>query len=71
MWAIWVGVVLTYSNLFVLTPNRLPVRFPIMFGKDFWKILKILYVVIRALIMMPPPGNGDLPNVKDMEDKES
>ncbi|KKM64246.1 hypothetical protein LCGC14_1503310 [marine sediment metagenome] len=36
-----------------------------MFGKDFWLIIRIIYIIIKALLAMDPKnGNGlpDLPN---------
>jgi len=29
-----------------------------MFGKDFWRILRLVYIVLKALIQMDPK-NGD------------
>lgn len=37
-----------------------------MFGKDFWKVLRILYLVIKALIEMKPPNGSPL---EDLEPK--
>lgn len=39
-----------------------------MFGKDFWKILRMLYLIIRALLQAQPPEHGDLPDLEDHKD---
>jgi len=32
-----------------------------MFGKDFWIILRVIFVIVKALVSMKPEdGNGDL-----------
>lgn len=31
-----------------------------MFGKDFWRILRLIYVILKALIEMDPPTGGKL-----------
>lgn len=36
-----------------------------MFGKDFWRIIRLIYIILKALIQMPPE-NGD-----HMDDLES
>lgn len=31
-----------------------------MFGKDFWRILRIVYLVIKALLESDPPNGSKL-----------
>lgn len=38
-----------------------------MFGKDFWKILRIIYIILRALIETQPPAGRPL---EDLEERD-
>jgi len=39
-----------------------------MFSSDFWKVLKILYLIVRALLLSKPPNNGDLPDLEEFKE---
>lgn len=38
----------------------------LMFGKDVWFIIKLIYIIIKALLAMDPDNGNDLPNPKDI-----
>ncbi len=38
-----------------------------MFGKDFWKVLRIIYLVLKALIEMVPPNGKPIEDFDDPE----
>lgn len=33
-----------------------------MFGKDTWFIIRIIYIIIKALLAMDPKNGNDLPD---------
>ncbi len=36
-----------------------------MFGKDFWRILRVIYIIIKALIEMKPPNDKPLEDLDE------
>lgn len=34
----------------------------LMFGKDIWFVIKLLYIIIKALLAMDPKNSDDLPS---------
>ncbi|MBA7675776.1 hypothetical protein ES703_84013 [subsurface metagenome] len=36
-----------------------------MFGVNFWIIIRVVYIIIKALLAMPPENGDKLPDLKD------
>lgn len=36
-----------------------------MFGKDIWFVIKLIYIIIKALLAMDPKNGDSLPDLDD------